>query len=481
MTYRPKGASLPQRFKKDTSSSSSSFKQYPQSRVAVIDSYDISGKPSESSILATEVGTGRKLKIKINPDKLGNGPRSAADKWNGNIIDERMAKSVPPGETIALDACITEKNDEKAGHSIMRCNWILQDQAPEKTYQGYVTASSYNNHATALQAYHESRNINPATEEGVEAITELGKKMDEACAAYKAGERPVTYGIKLHAMVKVGEKDGVPEYEVINRTPPFDWIKAERDSSDQVISGGHPMNSQYLEEYLDGYLDYVYGSEDQSKEGAEPGIIDRLTERGMIAPGAEIVVEVMPFKAFAVSSLSKYMETSNSRSPLSLMCNVMTKFGDEDDNGYVGKNWARKAVVLFTSDQAPESRGGEWKTRNLATRALIYGRQGDIDSMIPAFDGGRIRVHQTLAAQRDYPAASEPASDMAGSSLPSFSAPEIDTSDDDGGNYFANEINAAQKQAEASQPAPVEPPVVEEPTKTPEPTKAGGRFQRRGT
>ena len=498
MTYRPKGASLPQRFKKENTSSDSSFKQYPQSRRAVVDSYDISGKPSENSILATEVGTGRKLKIKINPDKLGNGPRSAADKWNGNMIDERMAKSVEPGETIALDSCITEKNDEKAGYSIMRTNWIIQDQAPEKTFQGFITASSYNDHVTALQAYGEMKNINPGTEEGLAAVTDLGEKMDAACASYKAGERPVTYGVKFHAMVKVGEKDGVPEYEVINRTPPFDWIRAEKNSSDEVISGGHPMNREYLEEYLDGYLDYVYGSEDQSVENAEPGLVSR----GVISADAEVIVEVMPFRAFAVSSLSKYMETSNPRAPLSVMCNVMTKFGQEDDNGYVGKNWARKAVVLFTSDQAPEKRDGEWKTRNLATRALVYGRQGDIDAMLPAFDGGRIRIHPSLAAQRDYPVAGEPSNNASasagsassGSGSPQFSAPDIDLGeDDDVGNYFANQISSAQENAVLATETPVdqkpaeteqkasasESPDSESPAS--ESPKSGGRFQRRST
>lgn len=481
MSYKPKGApSLPSRYKKKVDSNTSTFKQRPKSRLVTVDGYELDeANPRNSVMLATEVkdnqiGAGRKLKIKINPDKVATTQRTASDKWNGNLIDARMEKHFPVGSKMALEACITEKNIKKGGEtelSIVRCNWIrsVPDPSPEKSFTGVVTFNAKNGRIRGVQHYNNLVAINPATAEGDQAITELGDEMEKIVQAYRNNEYPITLGVRFRTLVKVDEENGVPVYEVVDRSRPLDWIAAEVEGEGEdmkIIKEGHPVNREYLEGNLEGYLDFVYGSRDQSQEDAEPGLV----ASGIVGADQELVVEVVPYRALAAAPMSKDMDVSNERSPLARLSNIMTKYGQKDDVGYIGKNWAVDGVVLLTADQAPQVRGEDWKSRNLVSAVLTDGYQNDIDVFVKAHDGGRVRVHPALGRVRDLESDVAPRNDQAPAvSSTATSASDLNLvafeqdDDDAGAGYFSESTMSFANGETSSSEVTVEPPVAEEP------------------
>lgn len=459
MSYTPKQASLPTRFKKAESNKSqnSGFKQYPRSILVTIDGFEIDEKdPTQSVLLATDHERNRKIRAKLNPDKVARGIRSASDKWSGNLIDNRMQKALKVGEVVVLERAITEKNIKSGGEiesSIVRCDWVKPppDGSPEKAFRAVFTVGAFDDRARGVQQYdREARNINPATEEGERALDELGDHMDELVKKFRAGERPIPLGVKFHAMIKIDEKDGVPVYQVINKSPPFDWVRAEKDDDENVISEGHPIDKENLENWLGGYLDYVYGSEDQSDPDAEPGLV----KRGVAPEDKEIIVEVMVYRALPCSSLSPQLDISNERSPLARICNVMSKFALEDDRLYVGKNWGVDGIIFLTSDQPPEKGQTEWKARNLVTNLFVDGYQADIHTMMKAFDGGKITVHPELTRVRDNDASYGQNNDQdtpqqsSQQATPMLQAAAVDMDDDDdaGADYFNEAVRMSEQE-----------------------------------
>lgn len=394
MSYAPKGASLPARFKKPTNRSD--FKQRPRDRLVTVLDYNLADK----SLTAIEDGTNRKIEARINPDKVGAGNRSASDKWNGNIIDERMEKANAINSRIVLEACETERKLQKNGEevSFMRCNWIASppDPNPNKSFTGVITVSQNGDRIFGVQVWDRIA-IDPAKNE--DAITELGEKLDSILKDFQEGNRPVSLGVQFRTLVPI-TRNGTEAYEMVDSSPPFDWIRAERDTEGKVLKEGHPLDRNHLEQYLEGYLDYVYGSQDQSDPDAPRGLI----ADGVVNSEAEITVEVMVYKAFQAAPLSDHMAIKNERHPLSRLANVLIKYGQNDDTSYVGKNWAVDGIVFLTSDQAPKARGEVWKTRNLVNRVFTNGFQGNLHQLVSAADGKRVYPHPKLDRVRDTPA-----------------------------------------------------------------------------
>lgn len=460
MSYAPKGASLPARFKKATTNSG--FKQRPKDRLVTVDAYDLPNK----SISATEVDTGRKIEARINPDKAPAGNRNLSDKWNGNLIDERMESNIPVGSRIVLEACETEKKVQKGGVevSLMRCNWVASpsDPSPEKSFTGTLTVNQYEDRIVGVQVW-DAKAINPSEDE--RAIDELGAKLDEVVREFKEGLRPVGYGVQFRTLVEV-KRNNMDVYEMVDSSPPFDWIRAEKDAEGKVLREGHPLDKEHLEAYLGGYLDYVYGSEDQSDPDAPKGLV----ADGVVGEGQNMQVEVMVYRAFQAAPLSENMAIKNERHPLARLANVMIKYGQNDETGYIGKNWGVAGIAFLTSDQQPKKRGEEWKPRNLVNRVFTNGFSGNVHTMVQAFDGKRVYPHPALDRVREAGVAPEANASYGSttaarqsapvSSAPvQLSAPETDPStlfdeDDENANYFATAT-----QAPVVEEAPVVPEI----------------------
>lgn len=453
MSYAPKGASLPARFKK--AAQQSSFKQRPRDRLVTVEAYNLADKSliGDHEVFDPKTGETRTIKIeaRINPDKAGTGNRGVSDKWNGNMIDERMEKALPPGSRIALEACETERKLQKNGEEVsqMRCNWIASppDPSPHKSFTGIFTANQHNDRIVGVQCW-RGRGISPASDE--EAITALGEQLDKIMSEYQEGLRPVSLGVQFRTLVPIKRND-TDAYEMVDSSPPFDWIRAERDGEGKVLKEGHPLDRDHLERYLDGYLDYVYGAQDLSAEDAPRGLI----ADGIVDKDAQIEVEVMVYDAYQAAPLSEHMAIKNERHPLSRLANVLIKYGQNDETSYVGKNWAVDGIVFLTGDQAPKARGENWKARNLVSRVFTNGFQGNLHQLVTAADGKRVYPHPKLDRVRENAPATGQNNFAQGASEPTqtpvqniqLTAPAdtgmFDDDDDSSGNYFAQATQSA--------------------------------------
>lgn len=499
MSYKPHGASLPSRFKK--SNEASSFRQYPRDRLIVVEGYDL----ANNTMVATDVRDGRKMELRINPEKAAL-PTRISTKYNGNTIDERMAEFIAVGHrcrawATKVDKKVKRGNDEV---SMVTANWVrsLPSQDPKKAFVGWFSVSSYDGRITGAQHVPEEMRvaIRPSDPEGEQKLNELGEKLNQIAQAYAQGKHPITLGVCFRTLVKTGEreKDGktVPVYQMIDSTPPFDWEAAELDGDRNVIKEGSPVTQKFMEDNLEGYLDYVYGSEDQSKPDAFPG----LRASGVLKEGQVPVVEIEVYRSLAASRLSESLDISNERSPLYSLANVMTKYSLTDPHGYVGKNWMVEGIIVLTEDKKPETRDGEWIERNLVTDLMINGPRVNFHSIYHAADGGIVEIHPSLdrvieqRADRANTNTNANAGAGAGSAAsepaPSLTAVSAALEDSDvEENFFAVSTQAALDADKgdatdpgATQEAPSDetPAVADPPADTPSEAPATpGRFTRR--
>lgn len=481
MSYKPQGASLPTRYKKSVSQQSS-MKQRPRDRLVVINSYNL----ADGSMLVTEDETNRKIEVRINPEKSSTS-RGSIDRWNGNKIDERMEKALPVDSIIALEGCETERKLQRGGQevSLMRANWIASPSvsSPKKAFRGVVTVNQMGDRIVGAQVWNKTP-INPALDEA--GVSSLGEQLDQILEEYRTGQRPVTMGVRFRTLVAIRRNDA-DAYEMVDSTPPFDWIRAEKDAEGNILKEGHPLGQDDLENYLNGYLDYVYGA-NSAAEDAPQGLV----AAGVIKNDAEVIVEVMTYDAYQAAPLSDHMAIKNERHPLARLANVMTRYDQIEDATYVGKNWAVDGIVFLTNDQQPKSRDEEWKPRNLVSRVFTNGFQGHIDSLVPAADGKRVYVHPTLDRVRDTPANTAPAvgypventsvsqaapAPAAIQLTPADTGDMFGTEDDENGDYFLNATSAIPE-------APVEEtsvgatPVAEPAAAPPAPATGAKRFSR---
>lgn len=482
MSWKPQGASLPTRFKK--AQPTTNYKQYPKDRLGVVDGYNL----DSGVIFITEGDTGNKIEARIKSNKApsargSSNPQAAATNMSGNIIDQRMQEHIPVGSPVALESCETEKKISKPDGDvyIMQCGWVSSppDPAPNKSFTSTLTINQHEGRVVSVQSWKHTVfdavegqkpwenqkgywSIDPSSENGEKDIELLGKAMDQINAAYANSERVIGLGVQFSTLVQNGtDRDGKPSYEAVDLSPPFDWIRAERDGDGNIIKSGHPLTSEYLEQYLEGYLDYVYGSQDQSDENAEPGLV----ALGVIEENKEIKVEAVVYRALQGAPMSDRLELRNERTPLYRLSNVMTKFGQQDENSYVGKNWGFDGICFLTSDEAPKNRGDQWKARNLVTRLLTNGYNAHVRSMVPASDGGSVRVHPALDRVRENRADAAPAQTGGAPAQNRASAPAQDFTpslepaqvpfddEDDGADPASYFLNAVLPQGQEETPA----------------------------
>ena len=476
MSYKPQGASLPPRFKK-SGGDNSSFRQYPRGRLVTVDSYDL----PNATMRCTQVAPGfkddgRKFEVRINPEKAALQTRSGV-KYNGNTIDERMAEVIPVGARCTLEATKVEKKIKRGNDeiSIATANWVrsLPSQEPNKSFQGWFSVSSFNNRISGVQVvpaeYRQA--IRPDQPDGELKLRELGAELDRLAAEHAAGKRPISYGVCFRTLVKTGEKqrDGksVPVYQMVDSSPPFDWEAQESDAEGNVIKKGSPLTHKFVEENLFGYLDYVFGAEDRSAPDAEPGLL----AANILQPGQEPIVEVAVYRSYPASQLSERLDISNERSPLHSLATVMTKYAQNDPNGYMGKNWMVEGVVVLTEDKRPEAKGGEWVDRNMVTDLLIDGPRANFHAVYEAADGGFVEVHpaldRVLEARADRPATPTQSAPAASEPAPSLTAASQAFEEDGAGaNFFEQSAQAAAAEAAPSAPAQEEAPSADAAEKT---------------
>lgn len=396
MSYKPTSASLP--FQKNLSNSNKAgFQQKPKDRLCVVESYDLANK----TIKAKQLSTGRIFEAIIDPSRPSTSNRPAADGWNGNVIDERMAKKLEPGSIVVLEGCKVLKRNRTTEVSQATCNWIATppDPSAEKAFEANYSVSIYDDRIVSVQVW-DKKAIDPSSDTGEEEIIKLGQEMDEVCKLHADKKYPVNLGVQFRAKVPQRDASGaVVGYTIVNSSPPFDWIKPERDANNNVIpdKGNHPMTSDHLNDYLLGYMDYVLGSEDQSAPDAEPGLV----KAGLLPAGTDLLVEVMKYKAYTGAPLSNHLAIKSEKSPLYRLGNHATKYEIGEDKAFIGKNWVVDGIVFLTSDSAPKKRGEDFEARNMVSRLFANGYSANLHTMVETSDGFKPQVDPGLVVVQD--------------------------------------------------------------------------------
>lgn len=98
----------------------------------------VEGYPKPDVLLVKEVSTGRDIYVTVKPK--GDFQPNQMLKYQGGIIDARMAKELPPGRYVILEGL--RDYGPNSGKSLERpliCQWISRGQVPKKTKEGLIT------------------------------------------------------------------------------------------------------------------------------------------------------------------------------------------------------------------------------------------------------------------------------------------------------------------------------------------------------
>jgi hypothetical protein len=474
-SFRPAGVSIPEAMSRTKSTSNYVDRR---DRLVVINEYDL----ARARIKVTEVGTDKKFEVYIDPAKASVASKSTGndEKWRGNHIDGIMATQLPVGTRLALESATTEKimtvGGEKIG--ILKANWIRH--ASDKSKAVIATVNSYNDRVTNVQDWSETA-IDAQTADGEVALGKLFAEANQVAADHLSGKRVSGVGVEFRAMVPAGaDRTGKMSYQVIDCTPPFDWVKAKPADGTNPEQPAHPLDGATIESELVGYMNYLYGSEaTATSEAQEP----RFSKEVL----ATLVVEVMTYRAYPAAPRSEKMELKDERNPLYYMANTRTKCSPDDADYIRGKNWAAPCIIDFTADKKPDTREGEWEDRNMVVSILANGYKGNLHKFVRASDGGRVTVipgmdrpevdqaqrsQQTdgLRSAPSAPASSNASAPPAQSSQPSLQAPSASLFGGQDEDPFANAFNGMPAEAPApvsSAPAAQAPAAEESESKTP--------------
>lgn len=379
--------------------------QRPRDYLVEVVDYDLNNK----TMLARNVEDGQStvvdIEVSIAPESISKNSKKAAksndpSRFVGYLIDERMAAKIKPGSRVVLEGCIAQRRVQHGDKTYSRfeAQWIsgVPDARPHKAFRGVVTVDGYENRVNSVQVW-EPRGLD--TEQNYDDILKYVDELDEVLAAYERGDRPVTRGIQLRALVQNGETnarvDGedktVPVYETIDITGAFSWVAKKTDAQGNVTEKGHPLSKNDAIELIQGYTGYL---------------ADKFKDR----PDVKYRVEVMPFQEYRASPQSNKMAL-HEKSPLYDMANAETRCSPGDTETLRGKNFAVNGIVILSKDQAPANPGEDWKVRNLVGDIFTNGYRGHVSTMVWACDGGRVKVHPELdrVNRPNYGGASAPA------------------------------------------------------------------------
>jgi hypothetical protein len=480
MSFRPTGVSVPRAFSKNNKQ----MQQYPKDRIVDIVEFNL----GLATVRVREVDTSRLFDVTIDPEiiasqnaKKAQSASSAAreQEWEGYAIDKRMTNHLRPGNRLVLEACKTQKRnaarhgDEEVSSVVARWIHNVKNPQADKTFRAAYSVNAVDGRIKNVQVWDRTA-VNPESQEDL--MKELGARLDKNCEIYAYNEanennrQPYTaLGIKLRAIVQTDtDKDGKPVYTVVNTTDPFEWVSAERNDRNEIVSPGHPINKDKFFEIVRDYMDYIFGSDGQ------PGALAN-TEFDL----DKVQVEVMPYESYFASDREKSftIPTAWPNLPIHKLAYTPTKNSFEEEEPAVGKNWAVDGIVMLTADKADASTR-TFVSRNIVTKLFVNGYMASVHNFVRSSDGGNVRMHPSLDKPKVEAAESSQPSSPAGSSSAPASAPATSNAYDPFANNdpFADGFADAPPEAAPAPapqvasapapqpPAPVAPPATQPPT-----------------
>lgn len=401
MAFKKSGMSVPVAFTK-RNNSDSNFRQYPRDLLVVLKEVHPAADGQGSLIVAEKRkdGSERVYNVRIKNstiERLKNNKNVNATtrKWSGGLIDESFAKENKAEDVLVLEQTLStgpKKTVNGVETYFIETNWIHSGDPDEtKNFRASFTISAYNGRVSATRRLPE-RNIFVSDQESIEDVRVQLKDIEEAV---KNGEFMPGLAISFHTLIPATLKNGTEGYKEIDRTPPFSWVSAEKDADGKVITEGRLINADDFEDLLNGYLDYIYGPEDDKSVAGQ--FDDETLEK--------VKVEVMVGTNYRASNMSDSLviNPQYTGAPLYRMANTETKYSI-DDEGYIKtQNIAVDGIVMLSGDKM-EKVGREVKLirRDLVTRLFTNGPIKDASEMVLSSDGLNIEVDERLKAPNNY-------------------------------------------------------------------------------
>lgn len=380
MGFKPQG--MPSAFTRSANPGQSK-RPYQIDLLVTIDSYDVG---SRQLYCTGEDGT--KMMVRIRPDTVDRniqrakdlaGTRPQAPKWEGYMIDQRMADSLPVGQKIVIERAERTRTIQQNGQSIslMDSDRIINvaDPSPDKTFEGLFSISTYQNHVFHVQRW-EERGI---LIDDQAQIARIREELDAGSSAFLNKELRPHSGVQFRVVVP--GPTATDKCTVLDTSPPFDWIPRQFDSNGVEISAGRPLDGNKFMELLfdetDGYLGYV---KSKFPETQYPGRF----------------IEVCPYINYRAGPRSRYMAIPEKQfDPLYKLANTQTRLAMDDNSFSQGKNMAVKGVLQLSADQV-DMNTRSFKPRNIAVRLHATGPMGHVHAWIRTFDGRKTQPHEAL-------------------------------------------------------------------------------------
>lgn len=484
--FRPGGVA--KRFVKNEARTGNTY-DYPRDRLAIVTGYDL----NRGTMFATEQETNQKLEVTIQARPASATATAASvvrdaseKKWRGDRIDPLMAESLEPGHWVILERCRGKEKITRGKESILpvAAGWIqnVSEPRPEKIFTGVFTINTYKGRVENIQAWDFEKAIDAQDQEGLAAF---GDKLEEIHTAFQNRENPIRLGFQFRILRDIdpeAEKEAAKaenrrprteKCEVVDMSYPIDWLQPDADSTEEM---GAPPTRADFHNFVNGYIDHIWGTEEGAAEPKEPAFPKEELDR--------LHFEVTTYRRFKAGD-PKYnsrlliQEPEAGRSPSNLwkLANTYTKFSFGDEAG-AGKNWAVRGILQLINDSF--DRATSTLTKNTMVRQLfVNGPMANVQSMIASADGSKVAVHKDLDRVRpvyNKDAAPATGADSAGESELQMAGTDhlsgVDSPFGDMDDSAAGFLNPEVASAPAPAPAPESTPAPSE-----EGTKPG-RFNR---
>lgn len=402
-SFRPKGVSAI----RVGGSSGGAYQErdYPRDRLVKVERIDA----VRGVLFGVEVGTNLKIEasIYVNPDSQ---PRSTLasnddDNWRGDKIDERMVEKVEPGSLVVLGNCrgVTTQMIGRERVLPVTTRWVnnMPDLDDTKVFPGIFTIQSFRDEVRSVQHWAEKS----LSLQDADGITAFSNKLDTIVAESENGDRPVRAGFQFRAMELVeeavpaagGRPARPPVYNVLNMSYPIDWLTDEDKKAADPDYIGVPPSGADLEAMINGYLEHIWGVEGSEDPDEQPMFDEETLPK--------IVVEIATYDFYKGGKLqfcprlripAPNPESDDNRVlPLYSLASTPSRYSFDEEYVMGRKNWAVQGILRLTGDSY-DKKEKKLIVLNLARELFCNGPRTNVQAMVRASDGGRVKVDPRL-------------------------------------------------------------------------------------
>lgn len=329
--------------------------QHPVDRLVKVERYLDGGR------MLARTERGQLLIAHISPEAIArcrDSEKTYTPPFFGHLIDERMAKAIPPGHKVVLERCLFEGAEQFEGEKISKVvstRVINVSEESEKIFEGIFTLSRKENKIVRIQSWEDK-----AFYVGTERENSFKLELDKVISDEAEGKKTNRLGFMLRFV-----SGGV----LLDSVYPIDGQKKEDKFA--------PVSSDTYSVIVSQYSEY-------------------LASRFDLSSGA---IEVMPFRTYVCSGFSKHFDAGDA-SVLAKIADkgIILSEGDSPVDG-AGKVWAVGGVLQLTSD-AVDKKTRSFVERNIATRLFYSAPRGDVRRFVSSPDGNKVEIPDTLKPKK---------------------------------------------------------------------------------